>query len=157
MRISAARSTIIFGSMFSIVLITGGLLMGAALNFFPLSISSASGILKISLPPFFCYLGAACHYIFSSKKRLANRDVPHLGQLLIGSFAVFYSIVLFSLASFYFVNSPNEVDRKINANDFSVDALETFFSLSMSFLSITTGVLVAYIFSIDSEAKRDGQ
>lgn len=148
MRIATARSIVIFGSLGSIVLIVGTLLLGAAGNLLPLDVRNANGIFKIALPPFFGYLGAACHYIFSPTGNTGRRDVRHLGQLLIGSFVVFYALLVFAIAAYTIVNTPGG-EGPLNANTFTVEDLETFFAIAMSFLAATTGVIAAYLFAAE--------
>lgn len=155
MRISTARSIVIFGSMCSIVVIVCVLMLGAAVNWLPLDIEHANGILKIALPPFFGYLGAACHYVFAERRGNDRRDIKHLGQLLLGSFAVYYTIVVVALAAFVIINSPT-LSIPQNANRFSTDSLETFFAVAMSFLAATTGVIAAYLFAAESRARQPG-
>ena len=151
MRIATARSIVIFGSLGSIVLIVGVLLLGAAGNLLPLDVRNANGIFKIALPPFFGYLGAACHYIFSPQSRAGRRDVRQLGQLLIGSVVVFYALLIFAITAYHIVNSPTSGPQH-NANTFTIEDLETFFAIAMSFLAATTGVIAAYLFAVEQKS-----
>jgi hypothetical protein len=147
MRLGTARSLIVFGSMVSIVLFVSGLYVGAATTRYPIDISQIGGLLKICLPTFFGYLGAAAHYIFRGGRRNDARRVPLLGTLLIGSFLVFYSICLSGIFAYYIINSPTLPGAKLNPNEMGVGDLETVLTLGMSFLSLTTNVIASYIFS----------
>jgi hypothetical protein len=147
MRLGTARSLMIFGSMVSIVVLVAGLYLGAATTAYPIDISQVGGLLKICLPTFFGYLGAATHYIFSARRKTDDRVIPRLGGLLIGSMAVFYAICLSGAAAYYIINSPALPGQKLNPGNMQIGDLESVFTMGMSLLALTTNVISSYIFN----------
>ena len=131
----------------SIVVLVSGLYLGSATTLYPLDISQVGGLLKICLPTFFGYLGAATHYIFGTADNSDDRRVPRLGGILVGSLVVFYSIILTGLGAYFIINSPLLLTSKLNPGHMEISDLETVLTLGMSLLALTTNVISSYIFS----------
>lgn len=147
MRLGTARSLTVFGSLISITALVSGLLLGAATTFYPIDLSQVGGILKICLPTFFGYLGAATYDVFNTRRNTDAREIPRLGILLVGSFGVFYAICLSGLVAFYIINAPALEGHRMNPGRMEVRDLENVFTLGMSLLALTTSVVVSYIFT----------
>jgi hypothetical protein len=136
---------------------------GAAFVFFlvapavgyPLTWNQSMRVFEIVLPVFLSYLGTATHFLFHSNNR---RDKPVtvnpssislLGLLVRGPIIVFGVASIAIIFAFGFSNRASSPER---GTGMSPDMLTWSFTAALGLLTVTTNVVVAYLFSATRKA-----
>jgi hypothetical protein len=125
---------------------------GAVLVFFlvapsvgyPLEFSQSLRLLEIVLPVFLGYLGASALFLFkagdSQDSPFGARAATLVGPLVKGPVVVFALAMVALIGAFGFANTVG------GASGMSVDNLAAALSLLLGLLTVTTNVVVSYLF-----------
>jgi hypothetical protein len=117
---------------------------------YPLEASEARRFIQLVLPVFVGYLGSATYFVFGAT---GVADAPPLSggmaastylSLLIRGPVVIWAIV--SAAAVLAFGFANRLDASPGSFKMSVDDLSYLFTATLSLLTATTGVAVAYLF-----------
>jgi hypothetical protein len=114
---------------------------------YPLTWDQSLRLMQIIAPVFCAYLGSATAALFKTGSSTPTAD-PSIGDrtvylwLLRGPLIIFALGSITALTAFALSNSPNAPA----GSGMSVDTLSTFFSVLLSLLALTTGVLTSKLF-----------
>lgn len=113
---------------------------------YPLRYSQAVTLLQIVFPVFLGYLGAATQFVFQKTPpatKVAAR--PMMGLLVKGPIVVFSIMVTGAVIAFGYSNRATAP----LGDGMSVEVLSTTTTAALGLLTVTTNVVVAYLFSIE--------
>lgn len=121
---------------------------------YPLQFRQARALLEILLPVFLGYLGSAAHFLFRiDDAPEVVRDVRSpvlLALLLKGPIAVFTIAVVSALIGFGVSNRSGQND----GTGMSLQDLSGLLALALGLLTVTTGVISAYLFPAGMKVTR---
>jgi O-antigen/teichoic acid export membrane protein len=134
-------------------------LAGAAFCFFvlapvlgyPLRYSQAQSLLRVVLPVFLGYLGAATQFAFQKKHEQTDPPAsPMLPLLVIGPIALFVVMMVVGIVAFGYSNRAQAPP----GDGMSAEQLGNAVSGAMGLLAVTTNVIVAYLFRAERKSER---
>ncbi|MBW8877892.1 MAG: hypothetical protein JF614_23255 [Acidobacteria bacterium] len=147
MNIATARKWLVVASLS----ITGFMLLfcvtAPALSY-PLEFAQSLRLVEIVVPVFFGYLGTATHFVFKKTRKvpLARPQArPLLGLLIKGPLLVYSVTTLAAILAFGLTNRSGAPP----GSGMSVDELAMSFSILLGLLTVTTTVLVSYLFAAE--------
>ncbi|ETW94218.1 MAG: hypothetical protein ETSY1_35840 [Candidatus Entotheonella factor] len=112
---------------------------------YPLESQQAIRLLEIVLPVFLGYLGSASYFVFKRPHR--SRMPVELGTLtsvmIRGPVIVFCLVVISAIFAFGYTNRFNATPR----TGLSIDMLAGMLAAALGLLTVTTNLMVSYIFS----------
>lgn len=139
-------SLVIAGAVFSFFVI-------APVLGYPLRFSQAVSILQIVFPVFLGYLGAATQFVFQKSPPTDDtiQARPLMGLLIHGPIGLFVLIMVVVTSVFGYSNRASAVP----GDGIGVDQLRMLITAALGSLAVTTNVVVAYLFAVQSKAERN--
>jgi hypothetical protein len=116
---------------------------------YPLGYPDNLNLLEIISPVFLGYLGSATHFIFQPQQHDAPVQNRFLGTLVVGPLTIYSIAVVGAFTAFGLSNSAEATP----GSGMSVSNLATALSVALGVLAVTTGVIVSYLFSSQSNAR----
>ena len=146
MTVENARTWLILASL----LITGGCFLFfilAPVFSYPISSDQSVRILQIIIPVFIGYLGSATYFVFNNQTSSENLTFQgnslQVKLLIKGPVYLFCVGLVAILIVFWKGNSANASP----GDGMAIDGLATWVAVLLSILTVTTNVIVAYLFS----------
>ena len=154
MDLKAARTWLVTASLVITAAEFTFFLVAPAIGF-PLTFDQAIRLLEIVFPVFLGYLGSATHFVFRSQRRaIAFQGASSLFGLVVrGPIFIFGVAVAVALWAFGYSNRLAAVP----GSGMSVDALAIVLSIALGLTTVSTNVVVAYIFQTGDERHASGR
>lgn len=113
---------------------------------YPLEWSKSLDSMRIITPVFLGYLGSAAHFIFMTPSPVVVANNAFLGIMLKGPMIIYVAVVVSGFVAFGW---SNRVDA-VPGTGMSLDNLTNIMTAALGVLAVTTGVISAYLFAVNS-------
>jgi hypothetical protein len=149
---SEARTWIIKASLVSFGCVFVFFVVAPAIGY-PLRYSDAINVMKILIPIFSSYLGAAASYVISGSSNTDDETSIAILRLL-----VVWPIILFAICMIaILVAFPISQNGEFSGNGMTPNTLSLLVSLLSAVLATTTGAINSYLFVIKKPRRQVGK
>lgn len=116
---------------------------------YPLEWPRNLDMIQIITPVFLGYLGSAAHFIFMAPSPVVVANANFLGIMLKGPLIIYVAVVISAFVAFGW---SNRIDA-VPGTGISVDNLTNTMTAALGILAVTTGVISAYLFAVNSQER----
>jgi hypothetical protein len=120
---------------------------------YPLEYDQAVRLIQINVPVFLGYTGSATQFLFTGNTKRATLVDPALAPLL--SLLTRGPLIIFALVNIGVLLAFGWTNRAAAppGGGMSVDTLSILLTAALSILTVTTGVIVSYLFSAEKKGE----